>query len=306
MKIKNANSTSCKKCLQISLSLEMMIRFAQLVNPNYDIYQRMGIKPGIPIPNDAAAERIVIDMIRDDLYVEFVEALIRIETEGYMARRYNLQGLNNVVAGIVAEGYSFDRVTGQFFENQQQRISPSWGRLHEGDIRKMAVLRLDIVGNSTLVRNNPQAKLKKTYDDIRNIVYKAAVSRIGRLWSWEGDGGLAVFLIGPIERNAVYAGMEILHELYFYNRLHNQLDGSINVRISTHIGQVQYSDSELERLKNDTVKQAMALEGMASPNTLSVSYNLYMAMDPVISNLFSSEKTGRGLKYRLYTIRTEK
>ena len=306
MKIKNTNSSACIRCLQHSLPVDKMIRFARLVDPQYNIYQRTGLKEGMPISNQTAAQRIVADMINDGFFVDFVETLIRIEIEGYMGRQYTLRGLRDVAAGLIKEGYSFDNVSGRFFENQRERISPNWGRLQEGDERKMAVLRLDIVGNSTLVKNNTRAKIEGAYNDVRHILYKVVTARLGRLWSWEGDGALAAFFVGSIEKLAVYAGMEILHELFFYNRLRNPLDSPIDVRIGAHIGQVRYSDSEMERQKNDTIKKAISLEAMAPGNALCVSYNLYLTMDNITLSLFSAEKTSRGSKYRLYSIGIEK
>jgi len=288
------------------MSVDTMASFARLVNPQYDFYKRSGFKEGMPIPIDHAAERVVADLTQDGFFVDFVELLVRIDAEGYMGHRYNLLGMNNVVAGLLSEGYSFDKVTGLFFENQRERISPNWGRLLEGDERKMAVLRLDIAGSSALVRDNPRPKIEKAYDDLRQIVSRAVVSRLGRLWSWEGDGALAVFLFGPIDRMAVHAGMEIIHELFFYNRLRNPLASPVILRLGSHIGQVRYSNSEMERLKNDTVKQAMALEAMAGNNALCVSFNLCITMDANTLDLFSAEKTGRGGKYRLYSIGLEK
>jgi hypothetical protein len=52
----------------------------------------------------------------------------------------------------------------------------------------MAVLRLDIAGNTLLVKNNPKQLIDKAYGDLREIVNSAVVSRLGRLWTWEGDG----------------------------------------------------------------------------------------------------------------------
>ena len=306
MQIKYANTVSCRKCLQLSLTVDKMIVFARLANPGYDIYKRTGLKEGMPIPNQNAAERIVADMVMDGYYVDFVEALVRIDKEGHMGRRHELKGLGQIVAALIEEGYSFDKVSGQFFENQKEHISPNWGRLREGDERKMTVLRLDIVGNSALVKNNPRTEIEKAYNDLRNIVSRVVNSRLGRLWSWEGDGALAVFLFGPIEKMAVHAGMEILHELFFYNRLRNPLDSPINLRLGAHIGQVRYSKSEMERLKNETVKEATVLEALAANNTLSVSYNMYVTMDQNALNLFSDEKTSRGHKYRLYKMGVEK
>jgi len=306
MKIKSANAGYCRKCLQISLQVDEMIRFAELVNPNYNFYKRNFLDEEMPMSNQFAAQRIVGDMIQDGNFVNFVETLIRIEAEGYMGHQYTLWGLNDVVTGLVNEGYSFDKVSGQFFENPRERISPNWGRLQEGDERKMAVLRLDIADNSNLVKNNPRSKIEKAYGDIRSIVNRLVTGRLGRLWSWEGDGALAAFLFGPMEIMAVYAGMEILHELFFYNRLRNPLDKPINVRLGAHIGQIWYSDNEMERLKNETVKQAIALESMAAGNSLCVSFNLCIAMDINTLNLFSEEKICSAGKYRLYTFGLEK
>ncbi|MDR0876465.1 MAG: hypothetical protein LBN21_00305 [Treponema sp.] len=306
MKIKNANSSFLRKCLQLSLPVDMMIRFARLVNPHYNIYKRTGLSEGMPISNQNAAQRIVADMIQDDYFVDFVEALIQIDAKGYMGRRYALHGLNDVVAGLIHEGYSFDPVSGQFFENQSERISPNWGRLQNGDERRMTVLRLDIAGNSVLVRQNPRNKIEKAYNDMRAIVSRAVTSRQGRLWTWEGDGALAAFLVGHKEKMAVYCGMDILHELFFYNKLRNPLNSPISVRIGAQTGPVWYSANEMERLKNDTVKQAIDMEAMAAINSMAVSYNLSASMDDITMNLFTPEKSGFGGKYRLYKTGMEK
>jgi len=306
MKIKNANSSSCVKCLHRSLPVDMMIRFARLANPDYDIYRRTGLKEGMPIPLQYAAQRIVADMIQDGFFVDFVETLIRIETEGYMGRRYSLWGLNDVVTGLINEGYSFNKVSGQFFENQRERVSPNWGRLQDGDERKMAVLRLDIAGNSALVRNNPRPKIEKAYDDVRRIVNRIVVNRLGRIWSWEGDGVLAVFLFGPMEKMAVFAGIEIIHELFLYNRIRNPLGSPINVRLGVQIGQVRYSEDEMERHKNETVRQAVHFEALAASNSLCVSSNVCLNMEQSTLNQFGPEKTRGGYKYRLYSVGLER
>ena len=306
MKIKNVNSSSCRRCLQVSLTVEMMIRFAQLVNPEYDIYKRTGLTDGMPISNQNAAARIVADMIQDGYYVDFIETLYKIDTYGYMGSSYQLYGIHDAVAGLIDEGYNFDKISGLFFENQKERISANWGRLREGDERKVTILRLDIADNSALVKHNSTSKIERAYKDIRNIVEKAVTGRLGRLWKWEGDGVIAAFLFGPMEKMAIFAGMEIIHEIFFYNRLGNPLDSPINVRMGAQKGQIRYSDNEIERLKNEPVKQATFLEALATMNSLSVSYNLYISMDEHILDCFSDEKIRGGCKYRLYTIGPEK
>jgi class 3 adenylate cyclase len=300
MKIKNASF--CRKCLQQSLSVEMMIRIAQLVSPEYDIYRRSGLTEGMPISNQNAAQRIVADLISDGFFVDFVEALIRINTEGYMGRAYALKGLNDVITGLIQEGYSYDEATGQFFENQRERISQNWGRLKDGDERRMTVLRLDIVGNSSLVKQNPGNAVDRAYKDLRAIVSKSVISRLGRLWSWEGDGALGVFMFGKKEQAAVFCGMDILHELFFYNRLKNPLNKPIRLRIGVHIGTIRYYDDVIERQKSETIRQALALESEASADSMAISHNLFISLESSILNLFTPEKSYRGGRYRLYNV----
>jgi hypothetical protein len=300
MKIKNASF--CRKCLLQSLSVEMMIRIAQLVSPEYDIYRRSGLTEGMPVSNQNAAQRIVADLIEDGFFIDFVETLIRINTGGYMGRAYALKGLNDVITGLIREGYSYDEATGQFFENQRERISQNWGRLKDGDERRMTVLRLDIVGNSSLVKQNSGDSIDRAYKDLRAIVSKSVVSRLGRLWSWEGDGALAAFMFGQKEQAAVFCGMDILHELFFYNRLKNPLNKPIRIRIGVHTGMIRYYDNVIERLKNETLKQALVLESEAAADSMGISHNLFISLESSILSLFSPEKTYRGGRYRLYSI----
>ena len=294
---------SCRKCLYTSLSVADMIRFATMVNPEYDIYKRSGYPEGYPIANQDAAGRIVTDMVQDGLYVDFVETLIRVDTEGYMGHRYDLKGMNEVVSGVIQAGYSYDKTTGQFFENQKERVSRNWGRLVEGDERRMAVIRLDIAGNSILVKENQKTLIDKAYGDLRKIVTKAVVSRLGRLWTWEGDGALGAFMLGDYSRMAIFAGMEILNEMFLYNKMGNPLKSEIKLRLSVHSGNMVYSNSEAECIKEDTVRKAIALESKAAaPNSLVISESLAVTRDQALLDIFSNTKAVSADKYRIYQI----
>jgi class 3 adenylate cyclase len=296
----------CRKCLCSSLSVHDMIRFVQMVSPNYNIYKRSGFPEDAPIPAQDAASRIVTDMIRAGLYVDFVEHLIRIDNEGFMGRRYDLRGLDDVIGSIIGHGYSYDKTTGQFMENQQERISLNWGRLKGGDERPMTVLRLDIAGNSVLVKENPRSVIEKAYKDMRVIVTNAVVSRLGRLWSWEGDGALAAFMFGSKDRLAIFAGMEILHELFLYNRIGNPLSSPIKMRIGINAGQVLYSHNMNDCLKGETIKKAVELESKTEPNSMAISRNLFMSLGQAVLNVFGEEKNSGSVPFRQYQVGLEK
>ncbi|MCL2759766.1 MAG: hypothetical protein FWD22_06095 [Treponema sp.] len=295
----------CRKCLYSSLSVENMVRFAKMTHPEYDIYESSGYPKGHPIGGQDAADRIVADMVQLGLYLDFVETLIKVENKGYMGRRYALRGLDDIIGDVLQAGYSFDNATGQFFEDQSQQITRNWGRLLENDERKMAVLRLDIVGNTAIVKDNPKTLVDKTYSDLREVVDGAVVSRLGRLWTWEGDGALGVFMLGDYSRLAIFAGMEIINKMFMFNKIKNPLNTSIKLRIAVHSGNLIYSESETQTLKADTIKKVVTLESKAAvPNSLVVSESLAMSQDQSLLNIFSESKTvsGSADKYRIYQV----
>jgi hypothetical protein len=219
---------------------------------------------------------------------------------------YPIKGLVQIVKTLMQDGFIFDRSTGQFFENARERASPDWGRLRDGDERQAAVLRLDVVANSALVKRNSAGKVDKAYAELRSIVNRAVIGRFGRLWSWEGDGALAAFLFGQKERSAVLAGMEILNELFFYNRLENPLGEPLRVRIAAHSGPIRYRVNPLELLKNETLRDVTQLESRATPvDSLCVSGNLFLSIDRVIHERFGAEQQSEFGKVRLYAVNLE-
>jgi len=295
----------CRECLCCSFSAEDMIRFAKMAYPDYDIYKSSGYPKDRPFGSQDAANQIVMDMVRNGYYVDFVETLIKIEANGYMGRRYTIRGLDDVISNVMEAGFSYDSATGQFFEDQSQYVSRNWGRLYEGDERQMAVLRLDIVGNSLLVKENSYQLIDQAYSDLREIATNAVVSRLGRLWIWEGDGALGVFMLGKYSRMAIFSGIDILNQLFFYNKKSNKLNTDIKLRISVHSGDFVYSEDDKKCLKTDTVQKAINLESKAAvPNSLVISESLAVSQDQDLLNIFSTAKvvSGTSIKYRTYQL----
>lgn len=283
--------------------MEMIVRLARIVIPGYDIHQQSGIPENIPITAQTAAEQVVKDIIAARRYLQLIELLIRIDTSGYMGREYPLLYMRELIKTILAEGYSYDSVTGLFMENAQNQISSNWGRLVPGDEFQLALLRLDIVQNSVLVRRHEKKAVEAAYGDLRAIVSQAVLSRMGRLWFWEGDGCLAAFVFGKKERSAVLAGMEILHNLFFYNRLSHTLGSPLRLRLAVHGGPVKYAEDPVELKKNETLREIVEIESnYGEPDTLLVSSNVFLSIDRVIQERFGEEQSRDSYKLRHYAI----
>jgi len=306
MKVKTGLQRLTCKILYESLSMEMIVRIARIVIPGYDIHSQSGIPENIPITAQTAAEQVVKDIIAAGRYLQLIELLIKIDTSGYMGREYPLLYMRELIKTILAEGYSYDSVTGLFMENAQTQISSNWGRLVPGDEFQLALLRLDIVQNSILVRRHEKRAVEDAYGNLRNIVSQAVLPRMGRLWFWEGDGCLAAFVFGKKERSAVLAGMEILHNLFFYNRLSNTLGSPLRVRLAVHGGPVKYAEDPVELKKNETLREIVEIESnYGQPDTLLVSSNIFLSIDRVIQDRFSEEQFRDSYKLRRYAIEVE-
>ena len=293
----------CRKCLAASIQVDDMIRFARMAYPDYDIFKKSEFTKGYQFGPQDAAYRIVVDMIQDGHYVDFIEVLYNDDTFGYRGNRYAFRGLDDVISDVIQAGYNFDETTGQFFEDQSQQISRNWGRLLEGTERQMAILRMDIAGNTILVKNNPKPLIDKAYNNLREIVTKSIVSRLGRVWIWEGDGLLGAFMVGNYSRSAIFAGIEILNEMFIYNKTKNPLNAEIRIRISVNSGDFVYTEDDKKCLKHETVRKAILLESKAAvPNSLVISESLAMSQDQSLLNIFSRVKAIDSNKYRIYQV----
>ena len=272
-----------------------MVNVARRIVPGYDIHQRMGLSPSLSIPNKDVAGRIVDDMSAEDRLLPFVELLIAIHRNGFVGRRMPIPGLSEVLAELSHDGYGFDSVEGTFREDAGRRRTSNWGVLRRGEDYHLAFIAIDVVGNSRLVKRFGRRRMEATYADLRGLVTAAVEKRDGRLWSWEGDGGLAAFFTGEVGTHAVQSGMEILHELVLYNALWNELPEPVAVRLAVHSGQVFYNGEIKEIEHSVPVKTVRSIEAdFTMPNSLTATPSVYGGLEAVLQSCFVDEVEGTG------------
>ena len=170
-----------------------------------------------------------------------------------------------------------------FVEDARVRRTRNWSVLVPDTEYTIAFLRIDIVGNSDLVRRYDKRVVAETYNDLRTIVSDACESRNGRIWAWEGDGGIVAFYFGKRHASAVLSAMEITHNLYLYNRTRRRLDEAVKVRIAVHAGPCEYTESEEELKKFETIKELVAIEGKAPANSVYVSIVVRVMLDEIVA-----------------------
>ncbi len=267
--------------------------------PNYDLNERTGFPDSIPIPRKDAARQIVEDCISSGRFLEFVAILMDIERDGIMGRTVRVSALRELVEEIFDSGYLYDADKRLFIENSVQQRTRNWGLLHEGEDYLFTFLRLDIVGNSTLVRAYSGDVIAQTYSDLRSIVQTIVERRNGRIWNWEGDGGVCAFH-GPGASNpATLCAIEFLHELFLYNLLSSSLMEPLRVRVAIHNGTCEYRET-FEDMKSEVLKKLVDIESRFTlPNSITVSKTVHSTLDASISaNLRQFQPDSRNSLYR--------
>ena len=293
LRISSALKKLSLKALSESMDIIKMTHMIRDIFPGYDIYERLGLHDGIAIPALNVAEQIIRDVIENGKFLQFVARLIHIQDKGLMGRGINISYIREVIKGTYELGYIYDTVNKHFVEDSRLRRTRNWGALESGNYYTIALLAIDIVGNTKLVNSNSAAVIDGTYNDLREIVSNIISKRNGRFWSWEGDGGLVAFYFGNKNMSAVLSAMEIIHRLFIYNQIECRLDGRLKVRIGVHSGEFEYTDNEEDLKKIDTVKEAMAIEKNAPAEGVSISVVVRVMLDEFVSRCFAAQKSDK-------------
>jgi class 3 adenylate cyclase len=302
MLIKTHLKNTAIKSLCESMTVRTMEQLARELIPDYDLHRQFQFRESMSIPGINAATQIIDDICKASVFPEFVQLLIKAEQEGFKGRKYRIPYLGYILHGMQIHGYVFDNENNMFIEDSRVQSTLNWGVLREGVEYSMTFLQFDVSGNSKLVRCNPVKKVEKTYQDLLRIVNDAIAKRNGRLWSFQGDGGLAAFCFGKKDLKAVLSAVEILHELFLYNMLYCVLDSPLEVRFAVHAGKYTFSNNMESLKKSDAIKEIIDIESKyTNPGSITVSSLVYAHLDKRIADLFLQAK-GKYM-YTLYNYR---
>lgn len=260
------------KALMESLDMKTLKVVADMLYPNYDFNEKTGFSHNLSVPRQVAARQFVNDVKKSGLFIKLIQVLVEMHTVGYMGKTHPIKNLREIIVQLREMGIIYDTEKRIFTEDQSMRKTKNWGTLLEGEQHQFSLLRLDIAGNTMLLREYPDDVIQATYADFRKIVQDAVDRRNGRIWSWEGDGGLVAFYFSNKNLNATFAGMEIVNRLFLYNQAGCRLGKPLAVRMAVHSGLMDYTENEENLKRSDVIKTVMDLEANhTEPNTLTVS-----------------------------------
>ena len=239
------------------------------------------------MPRGDAALHILKDFSREGLFFRLVEALIEVHSNGVMGRDVPIPLLSRIIMEIEDQGYRYSREKGVFVESAGGNKTMGWGTLRDGRTYELALLRMDVAGNSELVRRYPASAVRSTFSAMKEIARRQVEKRDGRIWSWEGDGGLAAFYLGDRSLQATLCGIEILHELHLFNLLARRLPEPVNMRLAVHAGPCRFAGSPRDA-GGETIRRVELLESMyTEPDSLTVSQVVYTDLGGKLEQCFT-------------------
>jgi hypothetical protein len=288
--------------LSQSMPVHTMVKLAKMIDPNYDLYERTGFPQNIPIPTIDAARQITQDIIQDGHLIDFVKNMIEVDRDGIMGKKTGIRFLSQIIKELDVFGYTYDERKGAFVEKIDVKKTAYWGVLQEGKTYELTFLLIDIVKNSELVRRYRQEVIADTYRHLRDIFFRDVEKRNGRVWLWEGDGGISAFYFDNKNVKAVLSGVEIMLELFFFNLLKSPLKDQLKVRIAVHTGPCQFS-SAIDKVESDTLHALQLMsDEYTLPDTMTISPSVYSDMGSKLELFFKpfSLKNGKHLyRYQL-------
>ena len=307
MRLSARLSSLCQQGMVDSLSVDMMVTLVRKVIPNYDLHYRSGIPDSIPIHKKDASNQILSDIRNEGFMLDFVNTLVKTHVDGYMGRPHRITSIQQIVREMLDLGYQYDDEFRMFIENSEVQRTPNWGVLKDGEEYPFTFLRLDIAGNSVLVRENPAEEIDKAYGTLRSIVETAVAKQNGRIWAWEGDGVLAAFYFSKKNTGATLAAIEIINELFLFNTMRLNLKTPLNVRIAVHAGHCVYSRDMDKVKKSDTVKRVIEIESKHTAlNSVTISGTTGQHFSDLLVSNFEKTMSHGSVQFYTYGLCWEK
>lgn len=302
MKINRSLTNLLIKTLAECMNLQSMIKVARLIFRDYDIYKQTGIPRNIPIQRRDAANQIIQDVLDNNFVIRLVTTLIDIYKNGLNGRKVNIRFLPQILAELKELGLVYSEKEGMFIETEHDQVTRGWSILEESKIYDFTFIKIDIVDNTRLVRMHKKKLIESVYADLKRIFKFYVDKRAGRIWNWEGDGGLAAFYLHEKNIDAVLCSIECLVELFLYNIMQCPLKNGLDVRMAVHGGPCQFSNHSQD-IKNETLSRLELIESQfTDPNCITLSPGVYSDLGGKLEKLFfqiSAEKGNYLYQYKI-------
>lgn len=289
--------------LTTSLNTDQMNHLGRDVDPNFSITRVSGFGDKIVIPRKVAADCIIDYFNKDEHLIEFINYMISREGFGGSGGLIKIRGMDRLLTVLREHHWVFDEKEKRFHRDQSRLRTTDWGFMREGEEYYHSFASIDMVLSSELVQNNLKQDIDITMARLRNYVYSHVEQENGRMWSWFGDGGMAVFFGEETINHAMVAMIRILSFLPIFNIAHSELhaDSDIRLRIGLHYGKAVYQQDS-SRILSPDMNLAMEVEkNCARPNTIAITETLHRSLKLEVRARLAQISDYKNMQIYLYT-----
>lgn len=157
-------------------------------------------------------------------------------------------------------------------------------------------LKIDVVGHSAIYHSNRGPAVDETLDAFERLVEGEAATHQGHILSWQGDGGLIVFVAGDKVANCSEVALGLLYSLRKFNDNDNKTETEIKLRMACHLGPAKYKAFH-GRIHSSAINFVCHLEAKGTDiNAISISEPFYKELPVKIRQRFMEKGEFEGLK----------
>ena len=273
-------------------NLELFIRS---IDRNLDLYELTGFTPKTTIPRKDAAKVVVDYFFETKNFVKLINFIIYTSLNDFRGEKVIFNGLKFILKEVEELGYQYSPNFKKIVIMEKTKVKRNdWGFLEECKIYNFCFVSIDISGNSKLVRKYDNALIKDTYNTFKKMVTATVESRKGRIWSWEGDGGLLVFHLEDFVNNAILTAIDIMTSMIVFNATSNLLNEDVHIRIGINAGTAEYK-TQTSSITSDSLEEAKNIEKRHTEiDTISISKHTVLHLNTTIRN-YLTEKNLNGV-----------
>ena len=262
----------------------------------YDTHKLEGLNPTVSISISNTAKRLIFECKQNKRLETLVSTLIQLDGNYFNARVVKIFNLDNLLYQQVQSGFVYDYEKRKFVKmSKEKSMMVNWGILRDGAKCNLTVASVDIAGNSKLVKKYGSKVMEVIYNKLWKHMHEILSPYNGRVWSWQGDGGLLAFPPKHDPNLAVLCCMNILLSLPVFN-LHPDLPiaEGIVLRIALDRGSIKFF-KDTGRIVSETINYAAHLEKLHTPPWgIAISDTIYKDITPKMRSIFGDKEKFEG------------
>ncbi len=274
-----------------NLTTDQMKMLGEEIDLSYNPSKRAKLPLGARLRDRKLASKILVEwaiekQAAEQLIIDFIES----DDKTLAGKKVKISNLEGFLSRLTNFGLVYNREKGSLeeFDGDLSALS-NWGILKEGETYELAIMSIDIAGNSILQEKYQKTEIEDNYKKFMEHIKTYLDKFKGKIWSWAGDGGLCAFYLDNKAQDAVKSAIGILTGMPLFNIHENTLGEPLNIRIAIDRGNAVYKHDK-GNIYSETINWVAHLEKKGTDiNSISISLEVYEALEDYGKSFFFND-----------------